>query len=133
MLLNFILPIIQNAKHQVWLQIFTIYLRYLIGGAFVIAAIGMGKLSGEAMPIAEINKPIQDLQPIQQFFRIMAVSGLYWQFIGWSQIACGAMLMVQKWAKMGAVIFFVIMLNIFGFCLFAFVGFEGIAIHFCLA
>lgn len=113
MLLNFILPIIQTAKQQVWLQIFTIYVRYLIGGAFVIAAIGMGKISGEAMPIADMSKPIQDLHPLQQFFRVMAISGLYWHFIGWSQIACGAMLMLQRWAKLGAVIFFVMMLNIF--------------------
>jgi hypothetical protein len=37
------LAFIDHWKQKSFLQIFTIYLRYLIGGAFVIAAFGMGK------------------------------------------------------------------------------------------
>jgi hypothetical protein len=43
----------------------------------------------------------------------MVDSGLYWQFIGWSQIVAGILLMTQKFARLGAVIFFVLILNIF--------------------
>lgn len=96
------------------LQIFTIYLRYLIGGSFVMAAIGMGNLSANPFPLAlAANKPIQDLEPIQLFFRVMAESGLYWNFIGWSQIIAGGLLMTQRFASFGAAMFFGIILNIF--------------------
>jgi DoxX. len=100
-------------KQRTFLQIFTIYLRYLIGGAFIIAAIGMGKLDGSSNLINSMSAPIQDLQPIQQFFRVMAESGLYWQFIGWTQIVAGILLMTQRFAKLGALIFFGMILNIF--------------------
>ncbi len=104
---------IDRLKQQTFLQIFTIYLRYLIGGAFIIAAIGMGKLNGTSNLINSMSAPIQDLQPIQQFFRVMAESGLYWQFIGWTQIIAGALLMTQRFAKVGALMFFGMILNIF--------------------
>lgn len=104
---------IDSLKQKTWLQIFTIYLRYLIGGAFIIAAFGMGKISGNSNLINSMDHPIQDLQPIQQFFRVMTDSGLYWQFIGWSQIVAGVMLMSQRFSKLGALIFFGLILNIF--------------------
>lgn len=94
-------------------QIFTIYLRYLLGGGFIMAAIGMGKLSNIKMPIAAIDQPIQNLQPIQQFFRVMIDSGMYWNFIGWAQIAAGILLMTQRFAALGTALFFGMILNIF--------------------
>lgn len=101
-------------KQKTFLQIFTIYLRYLIGGAFVIAAFGMGKVTASKVNLmGSLNKPIQDLEPIQQFFRVMIDSGMYWQFIGWTQIVAGALLMTQRFARLGALIFFGLILNIF--------------------
>ena len=100
-------------RKKIFMQVFTIYTRYLVGSAFVIAAIGMGKLDGSSNLIYSMDKPIQDLQPIQQFFRVMADSGLYWKFIGWSQIVCGALLMTQRFASLGALIYFGLILNIF--------------------
>jgi uncharacterized membrane protein YphA (DoxX/SURF4 family) len=104
---------VDQLKQKTFLQVFTIYLRYLIGGAFIIAAFGMGKISGGSNLIHSMDHPIQDLQPIQQFFRVMTESGLYWQFIGWTQIIAGAMLMSQRFSKLGALIFFGLILNIF--------------------
>lgn len=104
---------IDQLKQKSFLQIFTIYLRYLIGGAFIIAAFGMGKISGSSNLINSMDHPIQDLQPIQQFFRVMTESGLYWKFIGWTQIAAGVLLMSQRFSKLGALIFFGLILNIF--------------------
>lgn len=103
----------QALRQKTFLQIFTIYTRYLVGGAFIIAAVGMGKLNGSSNLMFSMDKPIQELQPIQQFFRVMTESGLYWQFIGWSQILAGVLLMTQRFAKLGALIFFGLILNIF--------------------
>ncbi|MCU0357559.1 MAG: hypothetical protein MUE95_08265 [Cyclobacteriaceae bacterium] len=108
------LALIDRWKQKTFLQIFTIYLRYLIGGAFVIAAFGMGKVSpGSVDLMSSMRTPIQDLHPLQQFFRVMVDSGLYWQFIGWTQIIAGALLMTQRFARLGALIFFGLILNIF--------------------
>lgn len=107
------LTFLEKIKRNALLQLFTIYLRYLIGGAFIIAAIGMGKLSGGVNLLGSIGPPIQDLAPIQQFFRVMHDSGLYWQFIGWIQIVAGVLLLTQRFAKLGALIFFGIIVNIF--------------------
>jgi len=105
--------LLDKIKQQLFLQIFTVYLRYLIGATFIIAAFGMGKMNGNANLLQSMNSPIGELQPIQQFFRVMADSGLYWQFIGWSQIIAGVFLMTQRLARLGALIFFGIILNIF--------------------
>ena len=107
------LTFIDAWKQKEFLQIFTIYLRYLIGGAFIIAAIGMGKLNGSSNLLNSMSTPIQNLEPIQQFFRVMSESGLYWKFIGWTQIVAGVLLMSQRFAKLGALMFFGMILNIF--------------------
>jgi hypothetical protein len=107
------------------LQLFTIYTRYLIGGAFVMAAFNMGKFSGPWTPgfsaeqlehIASMGgevQPINELPPFDQFWRVMFTSGLYWKFIGASQVLAGALLMTQRFAKLGAMVFLGIILNIF--------------------
>ena len=105
--------LLYKLKQQLFLQVFTVYLRYLIGGAFIIAAFGMGKMRATANLMQSLDNPIEQLEPIQQFFRVMADSGLYWQFIGWSQIIAGALLMTQSLARLGALIFFGLILNIF--------------------
>jgi hypothetical protein len=104
---------IERCKQLSFLQVFTIYLRYLIGAGFVIAAFGMGKFSGQQLLISNQGAPIETLEPLQQFFRVMATSGLYWQFIGLTQVIGGGLLMTQRYAKLGAVIFFALILNIF--------------------
>ncbi len=110
----YILKFVDTWRHKMFFQIFTIYLRYMIGGAFIIAAFGMGKVTKTKVNLmGSLDAPIQDLQPIQQFFRVMIDSGLYWQFIGWTQIIAGALLMTQRFARLGALIFFGLILNIF--------------------
>jgi len=107
------LHLYNSLRQKVYLQIFTIYVRYLIGGAFIIAAFGMGKVTGKANLLHSMDSPIEKLQPIQQFFRVMVDSGLYWQFIGWTQIIAGVLLMTQRFARVGALIFFGLIVNIF--------------------
>jgi hypothetical protein len=111
--MNWALQRIDKCKQQPVLQIFTIYLRYLIGAGFVIAAFGMGKFSGQELLISAPGQSIEKLEPLQQFFKVMATSGLYWNFIGITQVIAGGLLMTQRFAKLGAVIFFPLILNIF--------------------
>lgn len=111
--MNSWIAFIEKSKQRPLLQIFTVYLRYLIGGGFVIAAFGMGKFSGQQLAISNAGTPIETLEPLQQFFRVMATSGLYWQFIGLTQVVGGGLLMTQRFAKLGAIIFFGLILNIF--------------------
>ena len=111
--MNTFLRLIESVKQKPFLQIFTVYLRYLIGAAFVIAAFGMGKFSNQQLSLSSARAPIETLMPIQQFFRVMADSGLYWNFIGLTQVIAGGLLMTQRFARLGALVFFGIILNIF--------------------
>jgi len=113
--MNAFLLSLDKLKQKSFLQIFTIYVRYLIGGAFIIAAIGMGKLGGPKVDIMGASAaPLDDsISRIALFFRVMQESGLYWNFIGWSQIIAGGLLLSQKFSKVGAAIFFGLILNIF--------------------
>lgn len=106
---------LDRLKQKSFLQIFTIYVRYLIGGAFIIAAIGMGKLGGPKVDLMGASTaPLSDSIPrITLFFKVMQESGLYWNFIGWSQIIAGVLLVSQRFSKLGAAIFFGLILNIF--------------------
>jgi hypothetical protein len=96
---------IEFLKNFSILQIFTIYTRYLIGGAFVLASII--KIQNERFT----QLPLEN--PIGFFFEAMYRTGLYWQFIGWAQLLGGLLLMTQYLATLGAVIYFVLILNIF--------------------
>ena len=86
-----------------------IYTRYALGGAIVFASIIKIKgtrfttNSGEDYPI----------DSAWHMFETFYQSGLFWEFIGWSQLLVGALLMTQKWAKLGALLCFPITLNIF--------------------
>jgi hypothetical protein len=111
--MNKFIAFIDYFRQFTFLQIFTIYVRYLIGGAFVIAAFGMGKFNNHELLISSPGVSIEKLEPIQQLFRVLATSGMYWKFIGWSQVAAGFLLMTQRFAKLGAAIFFGLILNIF--------------------
>lgn len=100
---------VRKIKENFWAQISIIYIRFLIGGAFVFASIIKIKgkrftsLSGEDAPFGTAF----------HFFETMYQSGIYWQFLGWGQLIAGMLLMTQRYAKLGAVINFPIVLNIF--------------------
>ena len=96
------------------LQLFTVYVRYLIGGAFVISTFTMNKF-GQYGDINRLtNKiPINELPPAGVFFRVVVESGTYWHFIGISQLISGVLLMTQRFSRLGALFYFIIILNIF--------------------
>lgn len=96
-------------KQALFPQLFIIYTRYIIGGAFVFASIikikgqRFTRESGETFPI----------HSAWYFFETMYQSGRYWQFIGVCQLLAGLLLMTQRFSKLGALCYFPIILNIF--------------------
>lgn len=100
---------INSIKQKLIPQLFIIYFRYLIGGAFVFTAIV--KIKGKRFTTADgsdtpLNSPFHLLETLYQ-------SGLYWKFLGVSQVLAGFLLMTQRYAKLGALMFLPIITNIF--------------------
>jgi hypothetical protein len=101
--------ILSSFKQKNWSNIFVIYLRYLIGGAFAFSAIP--KVLGERFITSNCEQA-----PINTFphlFETLYRSGIYWEFLGWSQIIAAFLLMTQLFATLGAMAFFPIILNVF--------------------
>ncbi len=99
----------RSLKQKIPVQLFIIYLRYLIGGAFVFAAIV--KIKGERFTTLDgsgspLNSPFHLFETLYQ-------SGLYWKFLGIGQVVAGFLLMTQRYAKLGALMFLPIVSNIF--------------------
>ena len=90
-------------------QIFIIYTRYLIGGAFVFSSII--KIKGKRF--TTYSQEDAPLGSAMHFFETLFQTGFYWQFIGWAQVLAGFLLMTQRYAKLGAVVNFPILLNVF--------------------
>lgn len=90
-------------------QIFIIYTRYLIGGAFVFACII--KIKGKRF--TTYSQEDAPLGSAMHFFEVLYQTGIYWQFLGWAQLIAGFLLMTQRYAKLGALVNFPILLNVF--------------------
>jgi hypothetical protein len=97
----------QVLKQSLLLQLFIIYTRYLIGGAFVFAS--LIKIKGHRFT----QIPDDGGHSVAHFFEMMYQSGLYWQFLGWAQLVAGLLLLTQRFAMLGAVLFLGIIANIF--------------------
>lgn len=94
-----------------WLlmQLFIVYLRYLIGGAFVFAS--LIKLKGHRFTTADGSAA--PLHSAWHLFETLYQSGLYWQFLGLAQLVAGMLLMTQRYARLGTLAFLPIIVNIF--------------------
>jgi hypothetical protein len=97
----------QSLKQSLLLQLAVIYTRYLIGGAFVFAS--LIKIKGHRFT----QIPDDGGHSVGHFFEMMYQSGLYWQFLGWAQLLAGLLLLTQRYAMLGAVLFLGIIGNIF--------------------
>jgi hypothetical protein len=106
-----LLELLHYLKSIELLQLFTIYLRYLIGTAFIIAAFVMGKI----IPLFDVEQLDKGLPPglTSYAFASFIHSPLYWSFIGWSQLIAGILLVTQRFARLGVVVYLPIILNIF--------------------
>jgi hypothetical protein len=96
-------------KQKLWLQLAIVYTRYLIGGAFVFAS--LVKIKGKRFTmIPAAGSPFHSPE---HFFETMYQSGLYWQFLGLAQLVAGLLLMTQRYALLGALLFLPIIANIY--------------------
>jgi uncharacterized membrane protein YphA (DoxX/SURF4 family) len=109
--MNKMVRILTRMKQYELLQLFTVYLRYLLGCAFMVAAFSMGKVN----QLSDLGPNMMTSldNPIGLAFASFIHSPLYWGFIGWSQITAGALLVTQRFARAGVLIYLVIILNIF--------------------
>ncbi len=90
-------------------QIFTIYLRYLIGFAWVFASIV--KIQGDRFTSGDgIDSSIDSAW---HMFETLYQSGIYWKFIGWGQLIAGGLILSQRFSLLGAVAGLPIAANIF--------------------
>ncbi|TXD71362.1 hypothetical protein [Aequorivita antarctica] len=99
----------QKIKTNICAQIFIIYTRYLIGGCFIFAS--LIKIKGNRF--TSESGALNPIDSAWHFFETLYQSGLYWKFIGISQLLAGFLLMTQKYAKLGALVNFPIIINIF--------------------
>lgn len=94
---------------------FTLFIRVLLAAGFV--PTGMVKLLGErftSMPVTT---------PVGAFFEAMYQTGMYWRFLGLSQVVAGLFLLWPRTAHLGAAMFLPIMVNIF--VVTVALGFQG--------
>ena len=98
----------QALKHSLLLQLVIIYIRYLVGGAFVFASL----IKTKGHRFTQVDGTMAGHNP-GYFFEMMYQSGLYWQFIGVAQCAAGLLLLTQRFALLGALAYVPIMANIF--------------------
>lgn len=96
-------------KEKILPQIFIIYTRYALGGAFVFAS--LIKIKGHRF--TSESGALDPINSAWHFFETMYQSGLYWKFIGLGQLIAGFLLMTQRYSKLGALVNFPIILNVF--------------------
>lgn len=98
-------------RSNYWIHLFTLNLRNLLGIGFVIG--GLRKVNGQ---------PFANLGQGGPFFDLLdALHSIpeYYEFIGWAQFVAGALLITQRFATFGAVVYFPIILNISIFTVFS--------------
>jgi hypothetical protein len=96
-------------KQKIWLQLAVIYTRYLLGGAFVFAS--LVKIQGERF--TQVKGAGSPFHSPEHLFETLYQSGLYWQFLGLMQFIAGLLLLTQRYALLGALLFLPIIANIY--------------------
>lgn len=96
-------------KNHFWTQLLVVYTRFILGGGFVFASII--KIKGKRF--TTVSQEDAPFGTAMHFFETMYQTGIYWQFLGWGQLIAGFLLMTQRYSKLGAVINFPIVLNVF--------------------
>jgi hypothetical protein len=69
------------------------------------------KIKGERFTSQDgINEPVHSAWHL---FETLYQSGIYWRFLGWSQLLAGMLLMTQFYSALGAIVMLPITINIF--------------------
>ena len=104
--------LIDRLRARTWACLFIVYLRFVLGGAYVFA--GWGKfLGGRFMPAGTLQLPPDHGISIDLFFEALYRTGIWWQSLGAGQALAGALLMTQRFSTLGAMAFLPVSLNIF--------------------
>jgi hypothetical protein len=96
-------------KQKTFPQLFVIYLRYLIGFSFIFAS--LVKIQG--LRFTTDSGAANPINSAWHFFETLYESGIYWRFLGIAQFITGCLLITQRFAKLGAILFLPIIANIF--------------------
>ena len=96
-------------KQKTFPQLFVIYLRYLIGFSFIFAS--LVKIQG--LRFTTESGAENPINSSWHFFETLYESGIYWRFLGIAQFITGSLLITQRFAKLGAILFLPIIANIF--------------------
>lgn len=99
----------EKLKNNKWLQLAVVYTRYAIGGAFVYAS--LIKIKGQRFTTE--SGALNPIDSAWHLFETLYQSGLYWKFIGVAQLLTGFLLMTQRYAKLGAVLYLPVIANVF--------------------
>ena len=99
-----IAPFYYSIRTNYTLTIFVWLTRYLLAFAFIPS--GMKKLLGERFTSIGIDNPIGF------FFEALYRSGMYWNFLGWSQLITALLMMTHRFSTLGNLIYFFIISNI---------------------
>ena len=102
-------------KNKAWMQVFIIYLRYLIGFAFIFAS--LVKIQG--LRFTAESGAENPIDSAFHFFETLYESGIYWRFLGLAQFVTGTLLVTQRFAKLGAILFLPIIANVFAIAIVA--------------
>ena len=87
------------------LSMLVIWTRFLIGFAFIPS--GVPKLFGHRFTVLPVSNPVGF------FFEALYQSGIYWNFLGLAQLAAAFLLMTQRYATIGNLLFLPIIINVF--------------------
>lgn len=98
-------------KAQFWIRSKPILYRFTLGIRILLAfgfiPTGMVKLLGYRFTTLSVENEVG------AFFEILYQSGLYWNFLGLSQVIAGILVLIPAVSALGALIFLGIMVNIF--------------------
>lgn len=95
---------INRLRQNKWMNYYILFTRFLIGFAFIPS--GLSKLVGDRFTT------IPTTEPIGYFFEGLYQTGLYWNFLGLCQVTAAFLLITQRYATIGALLFLGIITNI---------------------
>ena len=98
-----------------WMQLFTAFVRCLLAVGFIPPSIP--KIMHRQFTI------LPDSNPVGAYFHALYNTGVYYEFIGWSQIIAAILLLIPRTSHIGALMFLPIIVNIA--VLTSSVGFKG--------